>query len=475
MVFRNLRGNSQMKRRNFLRGAAGAAIALPFMESLGPRRATAATRPKRFVVMASVLGTFPEKFWPREMGAQPWPENRVPHRDYATGNTDYESDAFQLEEIAAPLSAHIKDLIFVEGLDRVNCSGHGGYCNWLSGRDGSGKLEEEGQGISLDQAIAQKIGVGTKFESLQVGINNSGAGKYSCLSWYGKGKPAPAEPRPELLFARLFAEISGNPEEQMRFASLRRQRKSILDGAVDQARRLESRLGASDKRKLKDYLDSIRTVEERLTSVAAVQGCSRPEEPSVGADLKRVPVELSPQIAEIQIELLAMAFACDLSRVSTLQFGHEGSEMTHPWLDVNTGHHSLSHVKPNHEAYVDRYKDIRNINRWHAENLARLITRLKSLSDGDGNVWDNTLVMWINGLTWGCFHSDEQIPVMLAGSAGGYWKTGRHLRYAREGKTPHATSNDLLLEVGRAFGLEGSAWGDAKFHGRSLANLKGRA
>lgn len=464
-----------LPRRQFLRGAAGVTIALPSLLSLEGRAkpAHAAQNPKRFIAMATVLGTYPERFWPRAPGSQPFAPDYRPQRNYATGTGDGESTSFELQEIGKPLEAHKGDLIYVEGLNRANSSGHGGYCNLLTGVSSPVPKEEIGGAMSLDQAIAKKIGGDTKFSSLQIGVQNSGTGKYACLSWYASGQPAPAEPNPIELYKRVFAEVPDRGADNSALEAMIARRKSVLDAAMAQAKTLQQKASAADKAKLENYFDSVRQVELRLTKINAALGCSKPASPALGPFPKNIPVEATPDVAQAQVELLTLAFACDLTRVATFQIGHEGSNMTHPWLQVPIRHHDLSHTKPDAADYQKNYDHIAAIGNWHAKVLAVLIDRLKQMPEGESTVWDNTLVLWMNGLTWGCFHSDDQIPVMLAGSAGGHFKTGRHLRFSREKGMPIATTNDVMAQVQKAYGITDSGFGDPAFNQRPLPQLVG--
>lgn len=464
-----------LARRQFLRGTAGASIALPSLLSLAAptNRAQAAQSPKRFIAMATVLGTYPERFWPRPPGSQPFAADYRPQRNYATGTGDGESTTFELQEIGKPLEAHKRDLIYLEGLDRVNSSGHGGYCNLLTGVSSPVPKEEIGGAISLDQLIAKKIGADTKFSSLQIGVQNSGTGKYACLSWYAAGQPAPAEPNPLELYKRVFAEVPDSKADNSALEAMIARRKSVLDAAMTQAKSLQQKASAADKAKLENYFDSVRQVEMRLTRINSALGCSKPEPPALGPFPRHIPEEVTPDVAQAQLELLTLAFACDLTRVATFQIGHEGSNMTHPWLQVPIRHHDLSHTKPDAAEYKQNYDYIAAIGNWHAKLLAAIIERLKQTPEGESSVWDNTLVLWMNGLTWGCFHSDAQFPVMLAGSAGGHFKTGRHLRFSREKGTPITTTNDVMEQVQKAYGIDTTSFGNPEFNRRAMDRLKG--
>jgi hypothetical protein len=148
-----------LSRRTLLRGTAGAAIALPWLQAMAGKQARAQTPPKRLVVAVSVLGTFPEYFWPRPPGSPAWAPTYQPQKRYATGTTALDTTDFQLEPICQPLEAHKRDLLFVEGLYPTNTTGHEGYCNMLTGATPLPAPEDNvtAGGISLDQLVASQI------------------------------------------------------------------------------------------------------------------------------------------------------------------------------------------------------------------------------------------------------------------------------------------------------------------------------
>lgn len=456
---------SRITRRSFLRGTAGTVIGLPWLEAMSH----AASAPKRLVVVASVLGTFPEWFWPRPPGSPAWSESYQPKKKYITGTTALDTTEFQLEPITEPLEPHRKDLLFVEGLEPTNCNGHGGYCNMLSAATPIriGEDDEIGGGTTLDQAVAQRIGKDSRFASLQIGIGSGGSQKYGVLSWYEPRKPAPADGRPRSLWARVFASVAGKgPGEQEATTRLLRQRKSVLDGALAQASGLRSRLGSADQSKLDNYLQSFRDLEARIASAPAAMGCARPDTPSD----PRGGSEVLPDVARLQIENLAMAFACDLTRVATVQLAFEGHQGVYPWLDVKTGHHSLSHCDHDDASAPKAYPEQGRISRWHAEVIASLVTRLKAIPEGAGTVFDNTVILWINTLTYGATHSNSRTPTLLIGNAGGALRTGG--RFIRLAANERRTLADLYAPIANAFGLESRAFGEAKYNLGALHQIR---
>jgi hypothetical protein len=466
---------TRISRRTWLRGTAGAALGLPLLEAMGARSAVAAP-PRRIVFFHSVLGTYLERFFPRLPGAAAFPAGYRPREHYMTGDGPLDATDFQLAPITTPLEKHKKDLLFVEGLNIGAESGHAAMRTVLTGvRPGEAST---GFGISVDQVIANQIGKETKFPSLQLGVRCSGLGKYQCISWYGPGKGAAAQSNPRAVFDRVFAEVpargAGGAPADGAFETLRAERRSVIDAAVWQVAALQKKLGAADRAKLDAFLDSVRQVEGRLAKTAnVVAGCARPATPAVTAGGDSIPTEATPMVAQTQVDLLAMALACDLTRVATFQIGFEGYGATYPWINANTPHHGLSHCDPGDPNAIAAYDEITRIQIWNAQLLAGLVDRLKAIPEGSGTVMDSTVIVWTNSLSMGEDHTGCHMPVLLVGSAGGFFKTGRHVRYdRRRGVRAHAF-NDLHVILLRSMGLTANTFGDAAFNWRPLEELRG--
>ena len=455
---------SALNRRAFLRGSAGALITLPMLNSW-PRRAEAQTTPSgKFILVAHPLGMYPEQFFPTPPGGTPYafpsvdvcnPQTtRCRPRTYRTGESFLSHPEFQLSRTLEPFAPYRDELLVIENID--NYSGnHKGYTCMTTGRsiDGS-KLAT---GISVDQALAGHLGQDTRFPALQLGVK-SGTKPHSrhVVSWYGAGRAAVPESSPERVFDRLFSDIMVDDDALSR---LRAQQRSVLDAALDQASALKSSLGRNDQIKIDDYLDSIREVERRLSRPLEA-GCQRPDAPPSGYDFDDL--DLVPQTTLLQLDMLAMAMACDLTRVATFQMGYEATNMTHPWLNVSTRWHDLSHTSGNESDWIDLITGYVNIARWNAEQIAYLIDRLKGLG-----VWDDTLILWTTPMHNAQYHNGFNIPVTLIGNVQNKLSTGRHVRF-EAGK--HKI-NDVLLTVQQLFGMDVNTFGASDGVNRALHEL----
>jgi hypothetical protein len=298
-------------------------------------------------------------------------------------------------------------------------------------------------GVSADQIAAEKIGKVTRFSSLELGCDRGAqAGNcdsgYSCsysnnLAWKSEATPVAKEINPRLVFERLFA--STDPAETKEAREKQdRYHNSILDFVMDDARRLESRLGSNDKAKLDEYLSSVRELERRIERAGqfAVE-VPKYEKPS------GIPAEY-PEHLRLMYDMMALAFQGDLTRVATFLQANAGSNRPYPFIGVSAGHHDLSH----HEGNKEKKEKIAQINRFHVEQFAYFLKKLNSIKEGEGTLLDNCLILYGSGISDGMAHNHDDLPILLAGRGGGTLNPGRHVIYQRE--TPLANLHLSLLD-----------------------------
>jgi hypothetical protein len=439
-------------RRTFLRGAGGALIALPFLEAMRGGRARAATGlggfPKRFVAVYTPNGVVPSKWTPTGTGT-----------------------SFTLSPILLPLADHKANLLVLSGLDLdVTYVGPGdahqkGMGGSLTGRPllegsfggGGGTSAGFASGISVDQRMAQAIGQDTRFPSLELGVQvRAKATPLTRISYQGAGEPLPPESDPFTMFTRLF----GNGADPVTLARLKAERQTVLQGVKASYDRIGQVVGADDRAKLEQHLEAVREIERRLTSgTDPGPACSTPD---LGAPFDVAAAEAYPQAGARQMDLLAMALACDLTRVATLQWSSSGSAQRFPWLDVNDSHHLLSHSS---DTDTTSQTKLTKIDTWYARQVAYLIAKLKSLPEGDGTVFDNTVILWFTELAKGNTHSRRAMHLLLAGSCGGHFRTGRHLAYSGQ------SHNNLLVSLLNAMDVPDTRFGHTDFCTGPLGNL----
>jgi hypothetical protein len=408
----------QMPRRTFLR-TLGTAIALPVLDSLLPARALASVGaarvfPRRVAWIYVPNGANMVDWTPQAVGAN-----------------------YELPLILQPLATHQRDLTVLTGLANRQGDelGDGGgaharaSASFLTGvhpRKTAGA--DIKAGVSVDQIAASQIGDQTRLPSLELSCDGGQrAGScdsgYSCayqfnLSWRSETQPVNAEVNPRAAFERLFG--TSDPAATLE-ASERRQlyRKSILDYVLDDARRLNSRLSTGDRRKLDEYLTAVRDLERRIARAAEFP---TPEAPD-GAQAPEM-FETYEQHMSLMYEVMALAFQTDSTRIATFCVAHDGSNRPYPTIGIRDGHHDLSH----HREDPEKKKKLAQINRYHVTQFSRFLDRLKSIPEGEGNLLDNSTILYGSALSNGDKHSPENLPILLAGKGGGTIASGRHLR-----------------------------------------------
>ncbi len=437
-----------MSRRTVLKGI-GASVALPWLEAMGPFRAWASHEPNRVPVRMAFV------YVPNGKNMADWTPTAV--------GTD-----FTLPRILEPL-ADVREYVSVlTGLTadkaRPNGDGAGDHARAMAAfLTGAQPRKTDGTdiraGVSVDQLAASRIGSQTRLGSLEIGCDPSAlAGNcdsgYSCaysstVSWRSATTPVPKLNNPRLVFDRLFG--AGNDADRARRD---RNRRSILDFVREDANALQPNLGANDRRRLDEYMVSIRDIEERIERAARMP---EPPRPSM-TQPTGIPQNYQEHIRLLS-DLLVLAFQADITRVSTFVFANEGSNKAYPFIEVREGHHDLSH----HGNDRAKMQKIATINRFHTTQLAYLLGRLKNIREGDGTLLDNCMIAYGSGNSDGNRHNHDDLPILLAGRGSGTIRAGRHIRYANN--TP---LNNLWVSMLDRIGTRVEALGDST--GR-LANL----
>lgn len=408
-----------VSRRTLLRGI-GAAISLPWLEAMGPMTAWAAD-------------TVPAKAAPNRM-AYLYVPNGIHMADW-TPKT--EGADFALPPILEPLEPVKNELLVLSGLtaDKARPHGDGGgdharaMTAFLTGAqphktDGANIRA----GISVDQVAASRVADETRLASLEIGCEagNMAGGcdaGYSCvyvstMSWRSATQPLPKEVNPKLVFERLFA--SGS--DALR-ADRDQQRKSVLDFVRDDTSDLRRKLGSNDQRKLDEYFSAVRDIEQRIKRAETLPPVAAPDmaKPTV------IPASY-PEHLKLMCDLMVLAFQADITRVCTFVLSNEASNKAYPFLDIPEMHHELSH----HDNNPKKHEKLRAINRFHIEQLAYILKKLKAIKEGDGTLLDHCMIAYGSGNSDGNAHNHDNLPILLAGNGCGTIRGGRHLRYPNE-------------------------------------------
>ncbi|HEY2147917.1 MAG TPA: DUF1552 domain-containing protein [Pirellulales bacterium] len=423
----------ELSRRTLLRGL-GTAVALPMLDAMLPRSAlgansvaAAAKSPTRVAWVYVPNGVNVSDWTPVVVGA-----------DYTMPKT--------LEL----LKDHRSDFLVLSGLTQNGArplgDGAGDHAralaSFLTGchprKTGGSDIKV---GMSADQVAAEQIGRQTRFASLELGCEaGQQAGScdsgYSCayssnISWKTESTPVAKEVNPRLVFERLFAGGPGNESDQAR-ARRDRYQKSVLDFVREDADRLERQLGRTDRRKLDEYLTSVRELEQRITRVETIPP-PKPDMPHPDG----IPKEFGDHL-RLMFDLLALAFQTDMTRVATFVVANEGSNRSYPSIGVNDGHHEMTH----HGGDKIKLEKVAKINRFHMTEFARFIGKLKETKEAGGSVLDHSMIVYGSCIGDGDRHNHDELPILLVGSGSGTLKSGRHVRYPKD--TP---LNNLWLSM----------------------------
>lgn len=433
-------------RRTFLRGA-GTLMALPLLERMMPGTARAAFAPAKAAPTRMAF-----LFVPNGVNMEHWKPAAVGELPAA------------LPDALAPLNELRSEINVLSGLTQhhafANGDGPGDHARstaaWLTGvqpKKTSGA--DIHNGISVDQVAAAEIGKATRFASLEIGCERSGVSGdcdsgYSCayssnVSWKGETTPMAKEVNPRLVYERLFGDGKDGKEEASRRDLLRR---SVLDFVMEDASKLKGQLGMRDAKKLDEYFEGVRTIEKRLQqfenngAAMAAAGLVRPG---------GIPGDYGEHI-RLMGDMMVLAFQCDLTRISTFMFANDGSNRSYHQIGVPEGHHDVSH----HGHDEKKLEKKLQIDRYHVEQLAYILKRMRDVKEGDGTLLDNTLLVYGAGISDGDRHNHDDLPILVAGNGGGRLKTGRHIVFPEQ--TP---MNNLFVSMLDSVGVNVEKMGDS--------------
>ena len=455
----------RLDRRALLRGAGGIALGLPFLDAMRSRPAAAApaTSPKRIV------------FWFTPDGCPP--ELWIPNSGDPTDST-----------LLQPLAAYKQDVLAISHLrNRAAYYGPGdahqrGISSVMTGvpidpssrtpgGDGDPKYYTDmlGGGVSLDNYIAgelaKKPGGLTPLASLNLGVRAGSGSPWNYMSFAGQGAPTPSQNDPKDVFATLSKSKpdASNAAAQAAQARAATRQKLVLDAVQDDYKRLSPRLGKDDRQRLDAHVQTIADIESRI-GVMSVAGASCHDadvsgSPDPGAD------DQYPGIGKAQLDLAVMALSCDTTRVVSILWNQSNSPIVHTWKGVDKGHHDVSHSSqddPTKTPYLTK------IYSFYTDQFTYLIDQLKAVPDGDGTLFDNTVIVWVSDFGDGRSHDHNNLPVLIAGRGGGAVAPGRHIVMPDD--TPH---NNLLVALAQAMDIDTQTFGASDLCTGMLPSLKG--
>ena len=456
----------RVDRRRFIKAAGGMTLALPLLSSLKGARGAPTAFPRRLITMYTPNGQITDAWHPTDV----------------TGET-----TFTLNETHQPLEAFKNRMVLFSGIDLKIADATGADApggphqrgigtlftgqHLLSGefRDGCGSQAGWANGISIDQEVANHIGTDTLFKSLELGIRATENDVQGRIAYSAAGAPLPPMLTPLDMYDRMFRDLppppmdGSTPPEDPAIT----QKRSVLNSVGQQLASLSSRVSSDDNRKLDAHLALVRDIERRLNRMTIT--CEKPAVPPTLDPVSEVDM---PLIADTEMDLLALAFACDLSRVASITISTGLNRVRYPWINyVNSlgetvpsqmEGHPLSH---NPQSSPDSRAEFVARAKWHSGLVARLFDKLSQIPEGDGTAADNTLLVWCSEVAQGDTHSHVNMPFMLMGG-GWHFPTGRYIQ-----STPGTSHSNLLVSILNAMGVETNTFGIPDFCQGPLTGL----
>jgi hypothetical protein len=402
----------ELSRRTLLRGA-GTLLALPVLEAMMPSLARAqaagAPSPRRLAAFFVPNGMYLPEWYPSTSG-----------------------EGYTLSPLLTPLAAYKSDFLVLSGLG--NMPSHSSTVDVGHVASTSTFLTATSvsdvpltNGMSLDQVAASQLKQYTRFPSLELGTKSGTSYVlHNNIAWGANSTPMPKEIRPDLLFDRLFEGMDPNQTTEA-LEARRRRRLSVLDYVTQDATRLQSRLGRQDQLRMDEYLTGVRELEQRVEQTRVMQ-CTpgtRPVEP----------VDVRQQV-RLMLDMLVLAFQCDMTRVATFMYGEAVDDSSYNFLSVpddtgnlvpvSQGHHTVSHAITAGSLTQRMYSAIC---KWEVEQFAYLLSKMKAVQEPDGTLLDNSVVLFASGIGESNVHDTLNMPVVLAGRGGGKIRPGRHIVY----------------------------------------------
>jgi hypothetical protein len=428
-----------ISRRTLLRGV-GATLSLPWLEAMAQAAPEKDKGPVRMAMLYMPNGVNVDRWIPKGVGRE-----------------------FTLSPTLEPL-AKVKDSVTVLSnlWNEQSKDGDGHYvkeaailtCTRIKKTQGA----DIRNGVSMDQLAAKRVGHETPLPSLELGITpvavgNDAAVGYtriygSHISWSTPTTPLARELNPRSVYERLFRAASGPQGDEAKMDAL------LLDRVLEDANKLRKQVGAADRVRIDEYLSVMRSLEERVER--ANSGEQRPWKARVAIDPAGAPTDRPTSHEEhvrLMLDMIAVAFQSDTTRISTFMFGNSVSNVNFRWLDgVSAGHHDVSHHTKD-SSKLDQYH---LINRWHIAQYAYLLEKLAGMQEGEATVLDNSMILFGSALSDGDSHNPHKLPLVLGGRGGGRVNSGRHLVYPEDTQV-----SNLLLAMLDAFGTPVKRFADS--------------
>lgn len=427
-----------LSRRSLLRGA-GITLGLPWLEAMAAPAPTTRAHPVRLAML----------YMPNGVNVPAW-------KPEGTGRD------FQLSPTLQPLAALKDKIVVLSNLWNEAAKGGDGHyvkeaailtCSTIKKTPGA----DIGNGISMDQLAARSVAGQTPLPSLELGVTPVAIGVDavvgytriygSHIAWSSPTTPLARELNPRAVYERLYR-AAGPQQDGAKLDAL------LLDRVQQDAKRLRAQVGSADRHRLDEYMSVMRGLEERIERAASPSRQSW--KARVPLNPKDAPNDRPADHAEhvkLMLDMIAVAFQSDTTRVSTLMFGNAVSNVSFRWLPgVSAGHHDVSH----HQKDPDKLRQYQLINQWHVAQYAYLLDKLQSMREGDSTVLDNSMILFGSALSDGDSHNPHRLPLILGGGGGGRILSGQHLVYGDD--SPLA---NLYVSMLDAFGAPVERFADS--------------
>jgi hypothetical protein len=348
---------------------------------------------------------------------------------------------------------------------------HRGVPHMLTGTEMAD--ESNAGGASVDQKIAQAIGAGSKFGSLQFAVRIVYNDTNGRPIWSAAKRVVPALQDPWDAYKRIFGSVM--PMSTVSTVSMTSTtpaamvapkvdlKRSAMDFALAETAALRTRLSAPDRERLDSYQESLRDIEQRLATTPAMSASGSCTPPTLGTTIDKAAEANYPKIGKLQMDLMVAALQCNLTRVASLQWGNSNDQCSYSWLGVNALGHDLAHNNGNCDPSGSKKQQVF---RWYSEQFAYLLGKLQAIPEGAGTMLDNTVILWASEFGDSNNHVSDKLLWLLMGNANGYFRQGRVLNCA--GKSV----NDLHASLCNAFGIADAKFGNPAYCSGPLADLR---
>jgi hypothetical protein len=432
-----------LSRRTLLRGA-GVALGLPWLEAMVPSafadsKTADAKSPVRMAVLYMANGINTSQWTPEGEGKD-----------------------FRLSPTLQPLEDLKDRLLVVSNLwNAAANTGDGHYakesalltCTTITKTLG---VDINIHGPSMDQVAAARVADRTPLPSLELGIEPESTGVdanvgytrvYGChIAWSTPTTPLARETNPASVYARLFRAASPA-------GASAKQDTQLLDRVLDHSKKMRSELGAADKARVDEYLEIVRSLETRMERAGDPKRTWKPLVPIASAPKPTENPTTHQEHVRLMLDLIALSFQSDTTRVSTFMFGNAVSGVNFRFLEgVTDSHHEISH----HSNNADKLRQYAIINRWHVEQYAYLLRKLRDMKEGERSVLDNSMILFGSALSDGNSHNPHRLPLVLGGRGGGRIASGQHLVY-----TEDSPAANLYVSMLDAFGTPVERFADS--------------